>query len=197
MHGRHLCSVGDTEAGRTNAAIALRVYAHWLPDASREKLVNSATTRIYRIPAESRLRVDELNRYALEHRNVTRQFKSAVDRGESARYCPSTRNRPAFGGPIARSGHSTCQMARHERAFRLARAREGESNGEPGGNRTHNPQIKSLLLCQLSYRPEVGTPCGSALSARAGRNSNSSTGIRAVQHRRLSSFGRDTPTVDF
>src|SRR4029453_8551350 len=28
-----------------------------------------------------------------------------------------------------------------------------ESDGEPGGNRTHNPQIKSLLLCQLSYRP--------------------------------------------
>ena len=26
-------------------------------------------------------------------------------------------------------------------------------SGEPGGNRTHNPQIKSLLLCQLSYRP--------------------------------------------
>ena len=26
-------------------------------------------------------------------------------------------------------------------------------NGEPGGNRTLNPQIKSLLLCQLSYRP--------------------------------------------
>ena len=24
---------------------------------------------------------------------------------------------------------------------------------ESGGNRTHNPQIKSLLLCQLSYRP--------------------------------------------
>ena len=33
-------------------------------------------------------------------------------------------------------------------------------NGEPGGNRTHNPQIKSLLLCQLSYRPEgvLGMP---------------------------------------
>ena len=28
-------------------------------------------------------------------------------------------------------------------------------NGEPGGNRTHNPQIKSLLLCQLSYRPTL------------------------------------------
>ena len=25
--------------------------------------------------------------------------------------------------------------------------------GEPGRNRTVNPQIKSLLLCQLSYRP--------------------------------------------
>jgi hypothetical protein len=24
---------------------------------------------------------------------------------------------------------------------------------EPGRNRTYNPQIKSLLLCQLSYRP--------------------------------------------
>jgi integrase len=28
-----------------------------------------------------------------------------------------------------------------------------KKSGEPGGNRTHNPQIKSLLLCQLSYRP--------------------------------------------
>jgi hypothetical protein len=25
---------------------------------------------------------------------------------------------------------------------------------EPGGGRTHDPQIKSLLLYQLSYRPE-------------------------------------------
>jgi integrase len=32
-----------------------------------------------------------------------------------------------------------------------------DNRGEPGGNRTLNPQIKSLLLCQLSYRP-VG--CG-------------------------------------
>ena len=30
---------------------------------------------------------------------------------------------------------------------------EGESNGEPGRNRTFNQQIKSLLLCQLSYGP--------------------------------------------
>ena len=26
-------------------------------------------------------------------------------------------------------------------------------SGEPGRNRTFNPQIKSLLLCQLSYWP--------------------------------------------
>ena len=31
-----------------------------------------------------------------------------------------------------------------------ARRAEGESNGEPPRNRTENPQIKSLLLCQLS-----------------------------------------------
>jgi hypothetical protein len=41
----------------------------------------------------------------------------------------------------------------------VAEAGPGSTNpnamrvGEPGGNRTHNPQIKSLLLCQLSYRP--------------------------------------------
>ena len=31
-------------------------------------------------------------------------------------------------------------------------------SGEPGGNRTPNPQIKSLLLCQLSYRPAARAP---------------------------------------
>src|SRR5262249_24358299 len=30
---------------------------------------------------------------------------------------------------------------------------ERSRSGEPGGNRTLNPQIKSLLLCRLSYRP--------------------------------------------
>jgi hypothetical protein len=37
---------------------------------------------------------------------------------------------------------------------------------EPGGNRTHNPQIKSLLLCQLSYRPEARKDGDCAPSAR-------------------------------
>ena len=30
---------------------------------------------------------------------------------------------------------------------------QATSNGESGGVRTHDPQIKSLLLCQLSYAP--------------------------------------------
>ena len=34
---------------------------------------------------------------------------------------------------------------------------EKELSGEPGRNRTFNPQIKSLLLCQLSYWPTRGT----------------------------------------
>ena len=31
-----------------------------------------------------------------------------------------------------------------------------EKSGEPGWNRTTNQQIKSLLLCQLSYGPTKG-----------------------------------------
>jgi hypothetical protein len=48
-------------------------------------------------------------------------------------------------------------------------------NGEPGGNRTHNPQIKSLLLCQLSYRPTGrGEKMVDEISSTG--NSDSSTG---------------------
>ena len=32
--------------------------------------------------------------------------------------------------------------------------------GEPGRNRTYNQQIKSLLLCQLSYGPTLGVRSG-------------------------------------
>ena len=39
----------------------------------------------------------------------------ATDQGDAIG--PSMRQRPAFGWPLAYSGHSTCQMARHERAF--------------------------------------------------------------------------------
>ena len=58
--------------------------------------------------------------------------------GRSTRRCATICNPRATGGGCrGRSQTVKC--------FR--------SSGEPGGNRTHNPQIKSLLLCQLSYRP--------------------------------------------
>ena len=47
----------------------------------------------------------------------------------------------------ARQGGATCREPRGPTTASAA------SGGEPGGNRTPNPQIKSLLLCQLSYRP--------------------------------------------
>ena len=86
------------QLGHRDAAITLRVYAHWLPAASTYTLVN---------------RLDDAAS------NVT-QPSPATSRKEVQR---------------ALSGFGI--------------------SGEPGGNRTHNPQIKSLLLCQLSYRPDV------------------------------------------
>jgi hypothetical protein len=64
---------------------------------------------------------------------------------------------------------------------------ETKKAGEPGGNRTLNPQIKSLLLCQLSYRPTE--TCNrrerncDLITGR--RNSRSSRASRAVSLRRL------------
>ena len=48
------------------------------------------------------------------------------------------------------SGHSTWRRPAMSEPSAQARRAEGESNGEPPRNRTENPQIKSLLLCQLS-----------------------------------------------
>jgi hypothetical protein len=50
-------------------------------------------------------------------------------------------------------GGATC------RAPRGVTTANAASGGEPGGNRTPNPQIKSLLLCQLSYRPAQKSHC--------------------------------------
>ena len=55
-----------------------------------------------------------------------------------------------------------------------------EKSGEPGGNRTHNPQIKSLLLCQLSYRPE-GKPRGTAQKITPRQKRDSSIAMGWVQ----------------
>ena len=54
--------------------------------------------------------------------------------------------------PGASDGDSAIAVG-NDKFFRIS--------GEPGGNRTPNPQIKSLLLCQLSYRP------GPSLARRA------------------------------
>lgn len=45
------------------------------------------------------------------------------------------------------------EMAAMSEPAACRRQVEGESNGEPARNRTENQQIKSLLLCQLSYGP--------------------------------------------
>jgi hypothetical protein len=62
-----------------------------------------------------------------------------------------------------------------ENNFKISKGKRGE----PGGNRTHNPQIKSLLLCQLSYRPP-GRGC-----RRSGKT-NSTRAPSAIYNRRRS-----------
>jgi hypothetical protein len=42
--------------------------------------------------------------------------------------------------------------------------------GEPGRNRTFNQQIKSLLLCQLSYGPTEGSSAKRLWRARQDSN---------------------------
>ena len=53
----------------------------------------------------------------------------------------------------------------------------GKNGGEPGGNRTLDPRIKSPLLYRLSYRPHnpavrrlrVGWPSDAAAGQRSGQ----------------------------
>ena len=58
--------------------------------------------------------------------------------------CRFARRRATACNPAATSAE-ICGVEKRGKSLRC--------NGEPGGNRTPNPQIKSLLLCQLSYRP--------------------------------------------
>ena len=80
------------QLGHGDASITLRVYAHWLPDASRRE----------------------------------------VDRLDTLQ-------------PSASPAHPEALSAEE-----LIVAKSFGLNGEPPRNRTENPQIKSLLLCQLS-----------------------------------------------
>ena len=45
----------------------------------------------------------------------------------------------------------------------MSRARPLDFSGERGGNRTFNLEIKSLLLCQLSYAPTAHGGVGTNL----------------------------------
>ena len=72
---------------------------------------------------------------------------------------PERNKRPGRSGTTSNSG---LQAAASVAALALVNAERSGGQpprgmraeaGEPGGNRTPNPQIKSLLLCQLSYRP--------------------------------------------
>ena len=80
------------QLGHRDASIPLRVYAHWLPDASRREADRLDALQLSATPAQP----------------------EALSQGEWIEAKP----------------------------FVL--------NGEPPRNRTENPQIKSLLLCQLS-----------------------------------------------
>ena len=55
-----------------------------------------------------------------------------------------------------------------------------EWNGEPRRNRTFNPQIKSLLLCQLSYRPTECDASGMTGPMRQGQFVSIPTGVPRV-----------------
>ncbi len=85
-----------------------------------------------------------------------RSRKSELGGGEEVRLRGSCR----YGGTAFACVDAPCWPAwpkpRAQRAFAKA--------GEPGRNRTFNQQIKSLLLCQLSYGPTL--EAGSSLPLR-------------------------------
>jgi hypothetical protein len=91
------------QMGHSDTSITLKVYAHWLPDATRRDVdlldMPAASDASRRIPTASS------------------DLEEGLD--ESAE--------PLISGEFAK-----------------------DFSGEPPRNRTENPQIKSLLLCQLS-----------------------------------------------
>ena len=54
-------------------------------------------------------------------------------------------------GPAPSGMRQTCAMQKSGQAF----AHGMRGNGEPGGNRTRDPSIKSAVLYRLSYRPAI------------------------------------------
>ena len=69
-------------------------------------------------------------------------------------------------------------------------------SGEPGRNRTFNQQIKSLLLCQLSYGPTRAWSLQVDLMPRlANLNYNNSRAKRETTSPERSQTSRDAPLV--
>ncbi len=57
------------------------------------------------------------------------------------------------GGAESRGVDCPAQEALLDYAESNGLTQRNEVDGEPGGDRTRDPQIKSLMLYQLSYRP--------------------------------------------
>ena len=97
------------------------------PPFSRSRQVISASDFVDRRPSDlsaarsPRINGAEIERVVStaqdlgERHSTTMPSSSLTDQDDAIG--PSMRQRPAFGWPLAYSGHSTCQMARHERAF--------------------------------------------------------------------------------
>ena len=86
-----------------------------------------------------------------------RSSRRAITLRVYAHSLPGRASRERFVNVLDEHPHASQCASAHGGGVRSERRTSFVESGEPGGNRTHNPQIKSLLLCQLSYRPTV---CG-------------------------------------
>ena len=99
-------------------------------------------------------------RMPLFRQHVMRGSDAGV--GPSAPLCQTILAEQAQNGSISVQTALTTPALRSDPAKLLGKTRK---SGEPGRNRTFNQQIKSLLLCQLSYGPTRGD---AAATARGG-----------------------------
>ena len=71
---------------------------------------------------------------------------------QSICYTSDLAEREGFEPPVPLRVH---RFSRPAHSTTLTSLQDFRPFGEPGGGRTHDPQIKSLLLYQLSYRSSV------------------------------------------
>ena len=124
--------------------------AHVLPHPREGAAAAGAGSRS---PPHVRVAADSTRR---EPRVRARSARPQIDPDHRRRVRSSGARRQPIGGRSPGRRATSC----NPRATRCADRRLSGAtkswgiSGEPGGNRTPNPQIKSLLLCQLSYRPD-------------------------------------------